>query len=75
MVFQTTQKAVGDLLVCGYGKSRAWRSRVEAPEDEATYSSWSRGRFRGQGRRRSVDLRFFRPALYRLSYLTNDLKP
>ena len=29
----------------------------------------------GQGRRRSVDLRFFRPALYRLSYLTNDLKP
>ena len=24
----------------------------------------------GQGRRRSVDLRFFRPALYRLSYLT-----
>ncbi len=25
---------------------------------------------RGQGRRRSVDLRFFRPALYRLSYLT-----
>ena len=27
---------------------------------------------RGQGRRRSVDLRFFRPALYRLSYLTSD---
>jgi hypothetical protein len=24
----------------------------------------------GQGRRRSVDLRFFRPALYQLSYLT-----
>ena len=27
---------------------------------------------RGQGRRRSVDLRFFRPALYRLSYLTSQ---
>ena len=26
----------------------------------------------GQGRRRSVDLRFFRPALYRLSYLTSQ---
>ena len=25
----------------------------------------------GQGRRRSVDLRFFRPALYQLSYLTS----
>ncbi len=29
----------------------------------------------GQGRRRSVDLRFFRPALYRLSYLTGRLIP
>ena len=27
----------------------------------------------GQGLRRSVDLRFFRPALYRLSYLTGRL--
>jgi hypothetical protein len=26
----------------------------------------------GQGRRRSVDLWFFRPALYRLSYLTSS---
>jgi hypothetical protein len=30
---------------------------------------------RGQGRRRSVDLRFFRPALYRLSYLTSKPNP
>ena len=29
----------------------------------------------GQGRRRSVDLRFFRPALYRLSYLTKQPEP
>ena len=29
----------------------------------------------GQGRRRSVDLWFFRPALYRLSYLTSRPEP
>ncbi len=29
---------------------------------------------RGQGRRRSVDLWFFRPALYRLSYLTSQTR-
>ena len=29
----------------------------------------------GQGRRRSVDLRFFRPALYQLSYLTQHRTP
>jgi hypothetical protein len=30
------------------------------------------GHHSGQGRDRSVDLRFFRPALYRLSYLTGS---
>ena len=32
-----------------------------------------RASLRGQRRRRSVDLRFFRAALYRLSYLTKHL--